>query len=194
MGTIDWGRMLSRWFSVGTLFALSAAGCRPTLESNFDVARWQGKRLDSGATVRLADLRNRRVVINVYSPTCAPCVQELPAINLLYRRLNKLGIPVFLVVDSRPPAHFPEDGTAARLVERLRQDVARFRIEAPVLMMGPEFRVAPRDGLISGNPETLIFDTGPLRLRYNFIGPISRAQTEAELQADPRFQFVLKQI
>lgn len=200
MGKVDWGHRLSSSFSAGLLFAAvsavaaMSAGCAAGVASNFDVALWQGQRLDSGAVVRLGDLPGPRVVANVYSPTCQPCIEELPAINSLYRRLRKSGIGLVLLVDGRPALHFADGGDRKALRARLLADVSRFRIEAPVLIMGPEFRVAPRDGLISGNPETLIFDTRPLRLRYNFIGPISSARSEADLEADPRFQFVLKQI
>ncbi len=196
MGTVKFGVALSRVL-ITALWApliLAALHCRPALRSNYGVESWEGTRLVDGRSVRLAELPGRRLVVNVYSPTCVPCVQELPAINALHRVLAGRGDHLVLAVDNRPELHFASGGDAAQLRARLLSDAARYRIEPPILIMSPTFRVSPRDGLISGNPETLIFDTAPLRLRYNFIGPISAARTTAELEADSRYQFVLQQL
>ena len=73
--------------------------CYSEKQSNFDVSQYEG--LDfSGNKVILKDLPFRRLAINVYAPTCIPCVKEIPALNYIYREISPdktLGF--YMVVD-----------------------------------------------------------------------------------------------
>lgn len=179
-------------------FLCIAPGCRPAPRSAFGVDQWQGRTID-GAALKLADLETPAVVLNIYSPTCAPCIEELPALNALYRQAKARGAAMFLAVELDPeefqiavPADASEEAIFRLVADRILQDVRRFGIEPPVLILAPPFRIDPARTLITGTPETLFFRTNPLRLDYNFIGPISSAQTEPMINADSRYQFALR--
>ncbi|MBX7058057.1 MAG: TlpA family protein disulfide reductase [Leptospirales bacterium] len=178
--------------------ALAAAQCRPAAHSAFGVGSWQG-RSPEGRILRLAELQTPALILNFYSPTCAPCIAELPALNALYREARSRGAKMFLAVELDPeefqialaPAASEEERFQA-VVARLRQDVVRYHIEPPILIMDPDFRIDPSSGLITGTPETLFFRTAPLRLDYNFIGPITTARDGATIAADTRYQFAVR--
>ncbi len=177
--------------------------CRPEVRSNFGVQEWQGQPLvqesgAAGAAVRLADLESPGLVLNVYSPTCGPCIEELPALNLLYQRARDLGVAMYIVATANPADHgldLSSDAPRAERVQaiaaRLQADVARYGIAAPMMVMSDNFRVSARDGLITGTPETMFFRRAPLVLEYNFLGPLSAGQTRAQIEGESRFQFAL---
>lgn len=49
----------------------------------------------NGETLSLTGLKGKVVVLNFWATWCAPCVEEIPALNRLYRQLK--GLPVELV-------------------------------------------------------------------------------------------------
>jgi thiol-disulfide isomerase/thioredoxin len=159
--------------------------CYSQKQSNFDVSLYEG--LDfSGNRVVLKDLPLRRVAINVYAPTCIPCVKEIPALNHIYHEIaNDKSLGLYMVVD---PYDLVPDAEASSSFESLlpkakaimEKEVIDKKIELPILIMKKPFRVSQGDGLITGRPETLLFKTNPLILYYNFIGPISE-ETDANL-------------
>ncbi len=175
-------------------------GCRPAERTHFDVANWQGELLN-GKEVRFAGLAAGGVILNVYSPTCVPCIEELPALDRLFEIAREKDLAMYIVADGRPEAHgmdiesnaAPEEARAA-LLARLNADVTRYKIRIPLVVMDAKFRVAPRDGLVSGTPETLLFRTNPFVLEYNFVGPVAGTNKPAEFEADSRFQFVVKKV
>jgi thiol-disulfide isomerase/thioredoxin len=196
-----------------TLLMLAVvAGCRPDVRSNFDVAQWEGYPLElalnrqsapvaasQARPLRLAALESPGLVLNVYSPTCGPCIDELPALNLLYARARELGIPMFLVATARPGDHGLElDAGApwaerfAAIATRLAQDIRKYDIQVPVLVMADGFQVAPSGSLVTGTPETLFFRQTPLVLEYNFIGPISAAESPGQIESESRYAFALR--
>ena len=130
----------------------------------------------------------RRLAINVYAPTCIPCVKEIPALNYIYREISPdktLGFymvvdPYDIVTDADMAASFEELFPKAKAI--MEKEVLAKKIELPILIMKKPFRVSQGDGLITGRPETLLFKTNPLILYYNFIGPISE---ESELKLIP---------
>ena len=161
--------------------------CYSEKQSNFDVSQYEG--LDfSGNKVILKDLPFRRLAINVYAPTCIPCVKEIPALNYIYREISPdktLGFymvvdPYDIVTDAEPTTTFEELYPKAKAI--MEKEVLAKKIELPILIMKKPFRVSQGDGLITGRPETLLFKTNPLILYYNFIGPISE---ESELKLIP---------
>lgn len=50
-----------------------------------------------GRTLTLEELRGRPVVLAFWSPTCAPCVEELPDLIALYRELAPRGLELVAV-------------------------------------------------------------------------------------------------
>jgi thiol-disulfide isomerase/thioredoxin len=64
------------------------SNCYSQKQSNFDVSQYEGIDL-SGNRVVLSELLVRRLAINVYAPTCIPCVKEIPALNYLFQEVKK---------------------------------------------------------------------------------------------------------
>lgn len=50
-----------------------------------------------GRTLTLGELRGRPLVLAFWSPTCAPCVEELPDLVQLYRELSPRGLELVAV-------------------------------------------------------------------------------------------------
>ncbi|MEM7179793.1 MAG: TlpA family protein disulfide reductase [Spirochaetota bacterium] len=167
--------------------------CSTHKQSNFHVEKFVGVTLD-GKEVVIRNLNARRVALNVYSPTCVPCFKELPALHYLYDEMqkNKAG-ELYIVVDP----YSLQDGqetksaaTALRSAQAMMQlEKEKRGIRIPILIMKPPFAVKPEGGLVTGTPETLLFDTKPLSLFYNFIGPLSEAQEISEITQEPRVVF-----
>lgn len=182
------------------MFVLAALGalpgCRPERASNLGVESLAGQTL-SGDSVRFAAIEAGGLILNVYSPTCGPCLEELPALHALQAESRKLGVAMFLVVEDDPVRHGIDLDPAAsraerfqRISARLREDQARYNIEIPFVILDESFRVGPSE-LVTATPETLFFRMAPLQLEYNLVGPISAFSQPAEIQMDSRYRFAL---
>ncbi len=53
----------------------------------------------NGKKLKLTDLKGKIVVINFWAPWCAPCREEMPGLDKLYRRLKSDQNLVFVTVD-----------------------------------------------------------------------------------------------
>jgi len=139
-------------------------------------------------------------VINFYSPTCQPCIEELPALEILHRELKKKGIPFYIVVEGNPESHgLPRVASKQELFrsirERLKKDIGKYDISIPMVVLDPSIPVVGEGGIITGTPETLLLATHPITIRYNFVGPVaSRSGSEEEILSDSKFEFVLQRI
>ena len=194
------------------IFLLTAflANCYSQKQSNFDVSLYEGLDL-LGKPIVLAELPLRRLAINVYAPTCIPCVKEIPALNYLFQEVNKdksLGLymvvdPYDIVPDAEPTSSFDELYPKAKAIMEkevsekkidlqiliMEKEVSEKKIDLPILIMKRPFRVSQGDGLITGRPETLLFKTKPLILFYNFIGPISEEKELNLIQTENKVKF-----
>ena len=54
-----------------------------------------------GQPLTLSDFKGSGVVLNLWATWCAPCVQEMPALNALQRQVKKEGIEVVAVSSDR---------------------------------------------------------------------------------------------
>lgn len=52
---------------------------------------------DSDRTVRLSDYRGQIVVLNFWATWCAPCVEEMPSLVEMQRRMKSRGITVVAI-------------------------------------------------------------------------------------------------
>lgn len=176
------------------LLTVFLANCYSQKQSNFDVSLYEGLDL-LGKPIVLAELPLRRLAINVYAPTCIPCVKEIPALNYLFQEVNKdksLGLymvvdPYDIVPDAEPTSSFDELYPKAKAI--MEKEVSEKKIDLPILIMKRPFRVSQGDGLITGRPETLLFKTKPLILFYNFIGPISEEKELNLIQTENKVKF-----
>jgi thiol-disulfide isomerase/thioredoxin len=50
-----------------------------------------------GQLVRLADLRGRPVLINIWATWCAPCREEMPSMNALYKDYSAKGLAMVAI-------------------------------------------------------------------------------------------------
>jgi peroxiredoxin len=57
----------------------------------------------TGETVSLADLRGQVVMINFWATWCGPCRQEMPHLEALYQRYEKLGFKLLAVNVEQDP-------------------------------------------------------------------------------------------
>lgn len=169
-------------------------------KNNFETADWSGDLL-TGGEVKFSELKSPTVVLNFYSPTCRPCIEELPALNLLYQSAKIDKIPVYIAVEANPESHGlpvlsddPREERLSAIKKRLLEDVERYDIRVPMVILSDRFRMNPEYGLITGTPETMLFSTDPFVLRYNFIGPLSVLENPNDLMMDSRLTFAMEQV
>ena len=184
--------MKSKILPLLVLFIFSM-DCRTKRESNLNVQTFVGVDL-TGKEVSLKDEKTPRVAINVYSPTCIPCFKEIPSLNylrneMLHSRLGEFYMVVdpYSIIDGMDGKPFEDVYPEAMKV--MKEEVKNRKIELPILIMKPPFKVTPGEGLITGTPETLLFKTTPLILSYNFIGSISEQESLEDLKNDLKVKF-----
>ncbi|GBF51783.1 hypothetical protein LPTSP4_33210 [Leptospira ryugenii] len=143
----------------------------------------------------MADLDLDYLALNVYSPDCVPCWKEIPTLNLLAREIQKnfprhalymVVDPYQVSVDAKEDAPWGEVYSQAKA--RMQKEKQDRGIEVPILFMKAPFRVKEK-GLITGTPETLLLETKPLRLYYNFLGSISEESKPEVILADQKVKF-----
>lgn len=185
--------------AVPAVLLLTFAMCGPKQRSNFGVDRLSGWTAD-GKHVQLASLQAPAVVLNFYSPICKPCIEELPALERLYEEASHLGVPMYLTLEPDLEKNGVEGVQTTdkgqireHLIARVMEDVKRYDIRIPVLVLDPPFAIEPGN-LVTGTPETLLFRTAPFRLHYNFIGPISKASNDEELARSSRYRFAIEKL
>ncbi|EMY78234.1 redoxin domain protein [Leptospira weilii serovar Ranarum str. ICFT] len=162
-------------------------------QPNLGIQEFQGMTLD-GKPVRLSEMSASRLVLNVYGPNCIPCIKEIPALNYLYQELQKdPKIQFYMAVDPAlffdEPETMSEDELLTKAVPLVKEEIRKYGIQVPTLLMKKPFRVSRTDSIVTGTPETLLFKTKPLLLYYNFIGPISEESNPQRLSVDQKVLF-----
>lgn len=119
-----------------------------------------------GETISLEDLRGKGVVLNFWASWCAPCRDEAPLLEAMWRREKENGI-VFIGLD------YLDQEPAAKAY------LAEFDITYP---NGPDLQsAAARRYGIKGVPETFFIDADGM-IQEVVVGPIvNQAQLEALL-------------
>jgi cytochrome c biogenesis protein CcmG/thiol:disulfide interchange protein DsbE len=145
------GRVRPRaWLVWGLLAALVVAtACAPAT-----VARVGSPAPDftlpsvDGPPVRLADLKGRPVFVNFWATWCAPCREEMPAMQALYERYRDQGLVLLAVnmeEDEARVRRWIEQGgyTFTFLLDSDGQLVKRYNVNA-----APTSYFIDRDGVI----------------------------------------------
>jgi cytochrome c biogenesis protein CcmG/thiol:disulfide interchange protein DsbE len=96
-----------------------------------------------GATTSLHAIKGKALLVNFWATWCAPCMQELPALQSLHTKLRDRGFQVVGVAV----------GDSA---ENIREAVARFGITFPVII--DEAGLSKRKFEVKGLPESFVLD------------------------------------
>ena len=182
------------------ILALATLGsCRPGVHTSPEILSLEGKTLE-GQEIPLEQIQARGVVLNFYSPTCVPCIEELPALHILYEQAQSLGIDMYLAVSPDLESNGVDLLKASSdpsfqemyplLKERLEKDIRDYNIRIPMMVLKPPFEIKEQ-GPVTGTPETIFLMTGPLRLHYNLVGPVTLGQNEEQVLSSSRFRFAL---
>jgi tetratricopeptide (TPR) repeat protein len=109
------------------------------------------------------------VVLNFWSPTCAPCKEEMPQLNRLHAAFGKDVTFGGICVDS-------SDKEAARATARF------FALSYPQYFGGDKLLSSFFEGGSATLPSTFIFDRSG-RFRRVFLRPVTEAELAAELES-----------
>jgi thiol-disulfide isomerase/thioredoxin len=135
------------------LVVLLATGCdRGSHPGNIDKPAQQFVLSDGDRTVDLSKLRGRVVVLNLWATWCAPCIEELPSLLALQRKMPDVQI-IAVSMDQDP-------GVYHRFLTEHHVDILTFR--------DADQRVNALYGTVQ-IPETYIIDKQGI-LRRKFIG------------------------
>jgi len=115
-----------------------------------------------GPAVDLAELRGKVVLINFWATWCPPCVEEIPSLQRLYRRLRPQGLEILAV----------DVGESVETMEAFLKDKP---IGFPVLM--DEAGDALRRWGVYAFPTTLVLDRTQ-RIRYAVFGAFDWSSPE----------------
>ena len=164
--------------------------CQKTSFGYFGTGKWMGYD-EQNQKIHLSSLEKNGLVINFYSPICLPCIEELPALHLLYEEAQRQKVAFYLGISQKMNLGILK--TKGSLREILKEDVQNYNIKIPLLFMDKSFEISPSQ-IVQATPETLFFYVDPLTLVYNMVGSISHRKKKEEIKKDPRFQFALKKI
>ena len=125
---------------------------------------------DSEHNVTLSQLRGKIVVLNFWATWCPPCVEEMPSLVQMQKKMQDKGITVLAVSvddDANDYHKFLKDHSIDLLTVRESGQRTPTGVIAPV---------SSRYGTIKV-PETYIIDRDGV-IRRKFIGPVDWNQTE----------------
>ena len=125
---------------------------------------------DSDRTVRLSQLRGRIVVLNFWATWCPPCVEEMPSLAQLQKKLAGQDVTVLAVSldDNGDDYHrFLKEHQIDLLTVREAGEKTSTGVIAPVSSEYGTFKV----------PETYIIDRQGM-IRRKFIGRVDWSQAE----------------
>jgi thiol-disulfide isomerase/thioredoxin len=178
-------------FRFSFLFLFFLIQCAPQSPPNLGIETWVLED-ESGNTFHLPEREWEHLALNFYSQTCMPCIREIPALNWASEQLTNPNHKIWMVVDPTGIAGEDDFQKAMPIAkEIMKQEVSKRGIKLPIFFIHPPFEVK-QSGLVTGTPETLIFKKNPFQLFYNFIGPISEAESIASLEKDSKMKFFLR--
>ena len=148
------------WFVVSGLKAQSG-GMKSLAGQLLEVTPREGAPLDfelttmSGKTVKLSELAGKTVFLNFWATWCPPCIEEMPSLRRLHRKLATNPDFVFLAVST------DQDWPAVRRF--FEREPAEFTV-----LLDAQGELARRYGTTKF-PETYVIEDG--RIAGHIIGP-----------------------
>jgi cytochrome c biogenesis protein CcmG/thiol:disulfide interchange protein DsbE len=124
------------------------------------------ERLDEEGELDLESLRDKAVVVNFWASWCAPCREEAPYFERVWRDRREQGV-VFVGLDSRD---FREDA------RRFAED---FELSFPLVYDGPGD--VSKDWGVTGYPETFVIDRRG-RVVDAILGPVTTDEDRTRLR------------
>ena len=119
-----------------------------------------------GSAVSLADFRGKAILVNFWATTCAPCLKELPSLDMLEADLGGRGFEVVAVAaDPRGPE------TAQQFLERLE-------IKNLKLYADPDLRFAFSVGGADVLPVSILYSADGVEIG-RIVGEADWASPEA---------------
>lgn len=110
-----------------------------------------------GSSMKLSDLKGKVVFLNFWATWCAPCRQEIPAIQSLYKKYYDQ--PDFVI------AAVTVD---TKTTEEIAEFLQGYRATFPVYL-DPEMKAAKTYG-VTGFPESFLIDRKG-KIVHRFVGP-----------------------
>ncbi|MGH2347609.1 MAG: TlpA family protein disulfide reductase, partial [Chloroflexota bacterium] len=125
-----------------------------------------------GKAMHLATLRGRAVLLNFWSPTCPPCIKEMPALQRASQEARQAAngktAPAVLGVVGTPDT-----------AEAVAAFGRRVKVTYP-LLLDSRLRVSLFDYHVSALPTSVLIDPKG-RLRAVYLGPMTMAQMHEAL-------------
>lgn len=146
-------RLFSLVVSAAILLGINAGCDRGEHPGNIDKPAPQFVMSDGGTTIDLVKLRGRIVVLNLWASWCAPCVEELPSLLELHRRMPTLAV-VGVSIDQDPDVY--------------RQFLVKHHVDLTTVRDADQ-KVNALYGTVQ-IPETYIIDRNGL-IRRKLVGP-----------------------
>jgi cytochrome c biogenesis protein CcmG, thiol:disulfide interchange protein DsbE len=125
---------------------------------------------DSGRSITLSQFRGKIVVLNFWATWCPPCIEEMPSLVQMQKRMQDKGVTVLAVSvddDANDYHKFLKDHSIDLLTVRDPGQKNEKGVVAPVSSRYGTFKF----------PETYIIDRDGT-IRRKFIGPVDWSQTE----------------
>lgn len=150
------------------LFAGGVLARRATMPRGDRLPDFDAVRLD-GRALRSADLRGKVVLLNVWASWCAPCREELPALDSLARTMDTARVRFVAISDDTDPVAAREFLHAFRALPSLEFALGLGRLESALRY--------------PGLPYSLLLDAGGriVRVWTGFGGPPHLAAIAAEV-------------
>lgn len=121
-----------------------------------------------GNQLKLADFDGQWVVVNFWATWCKPCRKEIPELSELHTERADVTLIGLAFEDAEPEY----------ILEFLKEFPASYPIALIDVYSPPEHFGVPRV-----LPTTVLLDPAG-RLRKTFLGPVTRAMLEAEIERD----------
>ena len=148
-----------QWIAVGLIVAALAAAVVAGMSLSADIRPirpgseapdFEAVNIVTGDTITLADYRGEVVLLNLWATWCAPCEQEMPAMQRLHELLGPQGLRIVAVsVDAIDPDQVLEWTRQRSLTFDILQDRTG-RIERAYQTTGlPESFIIDRNGVIT---------------------------------------------